>query len=168
MTVDERIDEPDAPPDEPAAEEPASEPPLAPQARVMRVLVAGSLIAIAAATAIFAVADRQTNDPLLLRVTHPQHVSRGAVQRSIASAPEPTVNGPGKAKAVQTTCTPGSGGTIGNPWSCRVRYSNGRVLRYTLTIDQRGAFEAHTRIVKKGLPPYRAVGCCLTIPRPQG
>src|SRR3954451_5028775 len=167
MTVDERLDDPDAPPDEPEAEERALKPSLEPKARVMRIFVAGSLIAIALAGAIFAVADRQTNDPLLLRVTHPQHISAGAVERSIASAPEPTINGPGKAKAVQTTCRPGSGGTIGNPWSCRVRYSNGRVLRYTLTIDERGAFEAATR-KRADRPPYRAVGCCLRIPRPSG
>ena len=162
MTVEPRTDEPDAPPDE-VDQDAAPPPPLPANARAMRIVVAGSVIVLGLAAAIFAVADRQKNEELLLHATHPQSISSLAVERSIASAPEPTINGPGKAKAVKTTCTAGSPGAIGNPWSCRVQYSNGRVLRYTLTIDQRGAFEAHTRTRK-----YRAVGCCLRIPRPSG
>jgi hypothetical protein len=162
MTVEERIDDPEVPSEETEAEE-APQAPLSTQARVMRILVAGSLIVIAATAAIFAVADRQADDQLILHVTHPRSISGLAVERSIASAPEPTINGPGKAKVVRATCQRGSGGTIGNPWSCLVRYSNGRALRYELIIDQRGHFDAATR-ARKGRPPYRAEGCCLRIP----
>src|SRR4051794_28959769 len=102
MTVEERIDEPDAPPDEPEAGEAA--PPLTGQARAMRIVLVASVIAVAAAAAIFAVADRQGDDQLILHITHPRSISPRAVEKTIASAPEPTVSGPGKAKAVQTTC----------------------------------------------------------------
>ena len=161
MTVEQGIEEPERTAD--GEEEVGPRPPPLPgRARLMRGIVVAALLALGVGGAIFAVADRQTDDPLVLELTHPRSVAPLAVERAVGTAPDPVAiaNGRKTPQTVRVDCTAGGPGALRNPWSCTGHYSNGDAVRYQVTIKPDGSWVGRHR------PPIS--GCCIAIPRSVG
>jgi hypothetical protein len=79
------------------------------------------------------------------------------VEQLVAKAPEP-VAGPHPA-GIRARCQPGSSRALRNPWHCKVRYRDGLVARFRITINEDGSYVGDNAGVKGVVR-----GCCVAVP----
>jgi hypothetical protein len=82
-------------------------------------------------------------------------LSAARVEAVVAKAPEP-VRPARRTRPAQVRCSPGTGGTLRNPWSCKIRYRSGMRAHYRVVVEPDGYYRgAGTGIIE---------GCCVKVP----
>lgn len=118
------------------------------------VLVAPLLIAGLAGT-VAVLKSHESNAAFVLQQQSLSSVPASALERFVASAPDPQP-GTGRRKGLGAACTPGGSGELRNPWSCTVRYPRAHAITYRVAITPQGRV---TGVDRSG--QLRVYGCCV-------
>jgi hypothetical protein len=122
---------------------------------LVAVVLVPALVAALAITAV-AVSERGSQDALLREQRHPPAVTATDLARVVRTAPDPRT---GRDAGRSATCRSlGGRGILRNPWTCEVRYPDGKLFRLDVHVDDDGSYTA--RYEGGGA----ASGCCVTRP----
>jgi hypothetical protein len=104
---------------------------------------------------VVAIKSRESDTQLIARQQNLSSVDASALERFVASAPDPRPS-LGGARGIGAVCRPKGFGELLNPWSCTVHYHRGGSVRYRVTIDPRGIVNGLDRTGQ-----LRVYGCCV-------
>ncbi|HXC23262.1 MAG TPA: hypothetical protein VNU28_01645 [Solirubrobacteraceae bacterium] len=123
------------------------------------------ILAVGLAGTVVALHGREDNPQFVSQQQALAPVSPEALERLILTTSDPRPGydqPPAPARARAARCVAGSGGALGNPWSCVVRYPRPPAVRYRVSV------RADRSIYGSGQPegrPLRGVltvrGCCV-------
>ena len=114
------------------------------------------IIVIGMVGAAVAVINRTSGDTeFVFRQQNLTSVTAAALQRFVASAPDPRP-GAGRRRGTSARCSPRGVGELRNPWVCTVNYPVGPSVRYQVVIDPNGQVRGVNR--DGSLTVY---GCCV-------
>jgi hypothetical protein len=123
--------------------------------RAIPLITALVVIGVGTAGTIVAAAHREPDDAFRLAQRTLEPVRAAQLEALVASAPNPLPDRD-TTRSVGASCHPSGRGELRNPWSCRVQYASGDVVRYRITIKNdrswRGANRTGELIV---------YGCCV-------
>lgn len=123
--------------------------------RTRELVVVGAAVAAGLAGTAVALGSRGADAQFLQDQRHPPSIRAIDVARVVHTAPDPRT---GKGSGASAVCAKRGGGELGNPWSCVVRYRDGKRIRLTVRIKQDGTYAA--RYAGGG----GATGCCIDVP----
>ena len=93
-----------------------------------------------------------------------QKLTLASVDRVVGSAPDPI----GNEKASLVRCLPYGAPPLRNPWLCALRYPSGRIIEYTVHINNNGSYYGDHQLVVAPPPQYPSPGiikgCCIPVP----
>jgi hypothetical protein len=112
------------------------------------------------AGSVVALAHRGGDAPFLQEQRHPPSLRAMDVARVVQTAPDPRTR---KGSAITAACTKRGGGELGNPWSCVVRYRDGKRIRLSVHVHRDGTYAARYQ----GIGGGGATGCCIDVPGTQ-
>lgn len=127
-----------------------------PELRLSQLVVVGAVVLAGVGGTAVTLANRSADAQFLQDQRHPPRLQPGAVEQVVVSAPDPAT---GKGRGVDANCTSRGSGTLGNPWTCVVRYPSGKRVRLRVQITSDGFYEG--RYAGGG---GVATGCCLPLP----
>ncbi|HYB24740.1 MAG TPA: hypothetical protein VED41_13140 [Solirubrobacteraceae bacterium] len=93
----------------------------------------GVVLIVGLAGAILAVRSREGNPQFVIAQQSVQPVNASAVQDLLLTTSDPRPGHAGRARAVR--CSAGSGGGLGNPWTCVVRYPRLPRIRFRVSVN---------------------------------
>jgi hypothetical protein len=125
------------------------------QLRTRELVVLAAVIGTGVAGTAVALGSRGADEQLLQDQRHPPELRPAEVERVVRTAPDP---GTGKGSGLAATCKRGGSGPLGNPWSCIVRYPDGKRVRIAVRVQQDGYYVG--RYAQGG----GATGCCIDLP----
>jgi hypothetical protein len=120
-------------------------------------LVLVPLFIAGVAGSVTALSSRNVDDAFLFEQRHPTTLRISDVEQLVAKAPEPVAGShpPG----LRASCRPGPTRGFRNPWRCDVRYRDGQVARFRITIQEDGSYVGDHAGVRRVV-----VGCCVPVP----
>jgi hypothetical protein len=116
----------------------------------------GAVLAAGVIGAAVSLAGRNADTQFLQNQRHPPALQAAAVERVVRTAPDPKS---GKGSGSSATCTRHGSGTLGNPWSCLVRFPSGKRVRLKVVVNHDGSYDG-TYIGVRGAA---ASGCCVEL-----
>jgi F0F1-type ATP synthase membrane subunit c/vacuolar-type H+-ATPase subunit K len=117
----------------------------------------GGAIAVGLGGAAVALGSRGADTQFLQDQLRPPTLGAAAVERVVRTAPDPFS---GKGAGTGATCTKGGRGLLGNPWTCAVRFKNGKTARLRVTVLDDGTYAGNYL----GVAGAAASGCCIDLP----
>jgi hypothetical protein len=127
----------------------------APQAPA--ILVTGALLTAGVVGAFVSLGGRNADAQFNQDQRHPPVLQPAAVERVVKTAPDPQS---GKGSGSSATCTRRGTGSLGNPWSCTVRFPSGKRARLSVAVHQDGSYDG----TYVGVRGAAATGCCIDLP----
>jgi hypothetical protein len=120
-------------------------------------LTLGAVLAAGVIGAAVSLTGRNADTQFLRDQRHPPALQASAVERVVKTAPDPKS---GKGSGSSATCTRHGSGTLGNPWSCLVRFPSGKRVRLRVVVNQDGSYDG----TYVGVRGAAASGCCIELP----
>jgi hypothetical protein len=117
----------------------------------------GAAVGVGLAGTAVALGNRGGDEQFLRDQQHPPVLTAAAVERVVRSAPDPFT---GKGAGSSATCTKRGHGLLGNPWTCTVRFKNGKRARLRVEVQDDRTY-AGTYL---GVQGAAAEGCCIDLP----
>jgi hypothetical protein len=134
------------------------------RARISRTMLLVPLLAVAVISFVVIRSQHDSGATVLTQQRAGEAVTGTEVARLVRSAPDPTTH----LDAIQWRCAPLGTGNLHNPWRCTLRYANGDLLQYTVTVAADGSYVGTDQITLAP-PPRRPTGgsisgCCIKFP----
>lgn len=130
----------------------------------LRLLLFLPLLAVALVSFVIVRSQQGAGATLAARQRIVEALTPAALDALVRLAPE-TNGGPGGRSA---TCIPRGSGELHNPWSCRIRYPDGRLVQYQVTVNANGSFAGNDQVVFYRGQTTRSSGtisgCCTAVP----
>jgi hypothetical protein len=104
---------------------------------------------------VVAIKSRESDTQFIARQQSLSSVPANALERFVASAPDPRPN-LGGGKGTGAVCRPKGFGELRNPWFCTVHYPRGGSVVYRVTIGAQGFVNGLNRTGE-----LRVNGCCV-------
>jgi hypothetical protein len=120
-------------------------------------LTIGAVLAAGVIGATVSLSGRNADAQFLQDQRHPPALQAAAVERVVKTAPDPKS---GKGSGSSATCTRRGSGTLGNPWSCIVRFPSGKRARLRVVVQKDGSYDG----TYVGVRGAAASGCCIELP----
>ena len=129
-----------------------------------RAAVLVPLLALANVSFVFVRARQGQGQPYVDRQRQAQALTPQAVARVVRVAPDPVTRKAG----LTSRCVALGNGALRNPWTCAIRYREGRVISYQVTINADGSYSGDNELVRFRGQRFTDTGtingCCITIP----
>jgi hypothetical protein len=117
----------------------------------------GGAVAVGLAGTAVALGSRGADTQFLNDQERPPTLRAPAVERVVRTAPDPFS---GKGAGTSASCTKGGRGLLGNPWTCTVRFKNGKTARLRVEVQNDGTYDGRYL----GVAGAAASGCCIGLP----
>ncbi len=130
----------------------------------LRIVLFVPLLAVGVVSFVMVRSQQGEGTTLAARQQSAEVLTPAAVEKVVQVAPE-SVHGAGGRSA---QCAPGGRGELHNPWQCIIRYADGKVIGYRVTINADGSYAGDDQLVtyrgRTVSAPARISGCCIVIP----
>lgn len=130
----------------------------------LRLLLFVPLLAVGLVSFVIVRSQQGEGATLATRQRSAEALTAAAVDRVVRIAPE-SVKGAGGRSA---DCVPRGSGELHNPWHCTIRYADGKMVSYRVTIAADGSYTGDDQLVsyqgRTSSSPGQISGCCISIP----
>jgi hypothetical protein len=130
----------------------------------LRILLFVPLLAVGVVSFVIVRSQQGEGATLVARQQNAEALTATAVERVVRVAPE-SLHGAGGRSA---DCVQGARGELRNPWQCTIRYADGKLVSYRVTINADGSYTGDDqRVTYQGrtvAAPGQISGCCIAIP----
>ena len=130
----------------------------------LRILLFVPLLAVGVVSFVIVRSQQGEGATLVAQQQSAEALTPVAVEKVVRRAPE-SVNGAG---GRSDHCAPGKRGELRNPWQCSIRYADGKVIGYRVTINANGSYAGDDQVVtyqgRTSRSSGRISGCCIAIP----
>lgn len=130
----------------------------------IRLLLFLPLLAVGLVSFVIVRSQQGEGATLAARQRSAQALTPASLARVVRVAPESS-NGPGGKEA---TCTPLGSGELHNPWKCVIRYRDGHLIQYRITVAASGSYTGDDQVARVNgrttSGPGTIQGCCVVVP----